>query len=108
MPQDVTIWDWVFESKKFKALEANPAGPLKAFIDAETKERLNFSDVKIKSAALSTSLIQRHGLQPHDTVTVVCPNSIWYPVCSLAVFRAGKYHNANHRDKNQFANRCQT
>lgn len=90
MPENVTIWEWVFESEKFRSLESDPGKPLKSFIDAETGQRLNFADAKVKSAALSIALTRLHGLQPYETVTMVAPNSIWYPVCSLAVFRSGK------------------
>ncbi|KAL8243954.1 hypothetical protein R6Q59_010212 [Mikania micrantha] len=89
VPEDVTTWEWLFESRETSPLYNRTDKPLAAFIDAETKERLDWAQVKAKSTAISSSLVRQHGLQPHDTVTIFSTNSIWFPVCLLATSRAG-------------------
>lgn len=128
MPENLTIWEWLFESPDFSPLYERTvdvskqhtsflynvihqaylaisllAGyvawtrqgietskPFGAFIDAETKERLDYAEVKAKSSALSTCWINQYGLEPGHTVSVYSGNTIWYPVCMFAVVRAGK------------------
>ncbi|EME46027.1 hypothetical protein DOTSEDRAFT_78445 [Dothistroma septosporum NZE10] len=87
IPEDLTIWDWLFENETTSPLHGKD--PLHAFIDAETKERLDWAAVEAKSTALSTCLIEEHGLEPGDAVTLFSGNTIWYPVCAFAVLRAG-------------------
>lgn len=62
---------------------------LGSYINPITKERLDFASVKQKATALSTCLIQRHGLQVEDTVSLFSTNTIWYPVAMWATVRAG-------------------
>lgn len=38
---------------------------------------------------LSTSLTQTHGLRPGDVISIVAPNSIWYPVALFGIMRMG-------------------
>ena len=92
VPEDVTTWEWLFESKESSPLHAKSEKPLGAFVDAESKERLDWAEVKSKSTALSSCLIRQYGLKPGDTVSLFSGNTIWYPVCMFAVIRAGKFH----------------
>lgn len=88
MPEDVTIWEWLFESENF--LELSRQKSVKAFIDALTGERLDYEEVKAKSIALSTAWVRKYGLDSGDTISIVSQNSIWFPVCCLAAFRVGQ------------------
>jgi 4-coumarate--CoA ligase len=59
------------------------------FVNAVTRERLSFAQVKEHSTHLSTALVRRYGLQTSDTVSIFSPNTIWYPVAMFAVLRVG-------------------
>ena len=67
-----------------------PKGNLGSYINAVTKERLDFSDVKQKATLLSSALVQEYGLKPDDTVSIFSTNTIWYPVAMWAILRAGE------------------
>ena len=93
MPTHLTVWEWAFEDAKHSQLYKQPRDQIAGYTDATTGERLDFFDVKEHATHLSTALVKKHGLQPGDTVTVLSPNSIWYPVCMFAVLRSGGRHN---------------
>lgn len=86
----MTIWEWLFESEETSPLYQESSKPLGAFIDAETEERLDWAEVKYRGSALSNCLIKYYGLCPGDTVSIFSSNTIWYPLCLLAVSRAGR------------------
>ena len=62
---------------------------LGSYINAATKERLDFAQVKEKATHLSTALVQRYDMRPGDTVSLFSTNTIWYPVAVWATVRAG-------------------
>jgi acyl-CoA synthetase (AMP-forming)/AMP-acid ligase II len=71
-------------------LYKTPREPLSGYVNAVTKERLDWDQVKTKATQLSTALIKKYGLQAGDTVSLFSTNTIWYPVAMWAVIRAGK------------------
>ncbi len=66
-----------------------PRPPLAGYINAITKERLDWAAVKTKATQLSTVLVRDYGLQPGETVSLFSTNTIWYPVAMWAVVRMG-------------------
>lgn len=94
MPSDVTLWQWLFEgpspaagcSRRDAVSEKTPP---RAFINVQTKTRLTHAQIRDAAAALSTSLLRRHGLQPGDVVSLVSPNAVTYPLVTHGVMRAG-------------------
>lgn len=69
------------------------SNPLGAFIDAQSNERLDWVQVQVKATALSTCWTSEYGLESGQTVSVLSGNTIWYPICVLAVARAGARMN---------------
>ncbi|KAG9796058.1 acetyl-CoA synthetase-like protein, partial [Aureobasidium melanogenum] len=63
--------------------------PVAGYVNAVTKERLDWNQVKVKATQLSTVWIREYGLQPGETVSLFSTNTIWYPVAMWAVIRAG-------------------
>jgi 4-coumarate--CoA ligase len=89
-PTDITTWEWAFEKTEWSPLYNRPRSqPLGAYIDAITKESLDWAQVKEKATLLSTALIHKYGLKASDTVSLFSTNNIWYPVAMWAVIRAG-------------------
>ncbi|KAF2764764.1 acetyl-CoA synthetase-like protein [Teratosphaeria nubilosa] len=74
---------------EFSSVAASPKHKLGSYINAVTKERLDFSEVKQKATQLSTALIRDYGLKPGDTVSLFSTSTIWYPVAMWASLRAG-------------------
>ena len=66
-----------------------PSQPLGAYINAITKERLDWAQVKEKATLLSSALVHKCGLKPGETVSLFSTNTIWFPVAMWAVVRAG-------------------
>ncbi|KIW83235.1 hypothetical protein Z517_02480 [Fonsecaea pedrosoi CBS 271.37] len=89
VPEDITTWEWVFESKEFSPLLKTPREPLAAYVNAVTKERLDWDAVKTAATQLSTALVKEYGFQPGETISLFSTNTIWYPVAMWAVIRAG-------------------
>lgn len=86
VPTDVTIWDWLFESRHYTAQQATKRG---GFNNAATGVRIGYKDVKAYSTFASTALVQNHGLRPGDTIIILSPNLIQYAVAMMAIVRAG-------------------
>lgn len=91
VPTDITTWEWLFEPTKYSPLYKTPQQPLAGYVNAITKERLDWAEVKAKATQLSTALIRGYGLQAGDTVSLFSTNTIWYPVAMWAVIRAGMF-----------------
>ncbi|KAK5116344.1 hypothetical protein LTR85_009316 [Meristemomyces frigidus] len=89
IPEDVTTWQWAFEHPRHSPVIYAPRSDLGSYVNAITKERLDFVDVKEKATYLSTALVRDYGLSPGDTVSLFSTNSIWYPVAMWATVRAG-------------------
>ncbi|KAK0321069.1 hypothetical protein LTR91_006882 [Friedmanniomyces endolithicus] len=89
IPEHLTTWQWVFETPEYSPGLYTSRDNLGSYINAATKERLDFADVKEKATHLSTALIKDYGLQPGDTVSLFSTNTIWYPVAMWATVRAG-------------------
>ena len=57
VPDNVTIWEWLFEeSSKYCPLAKYPEEQLAGFVDAATKERVSWKDVKSAAIFISTAL----------------------------------------------------
>lgn len=90
MPEHITTWEWAFESEKYSPLCKVPKEQPGAFIDAITKEKLDFAQLKTKATQLCTALTRNHGFRVGDVVTIFSVNTVWYPVALWAVNRGGK------------------
>ncbi|KAK5720914.1 hypothetical protein LTR15_006876 [Elasticomyces elasticus] len=88
IPEDLTTWQWAFETPAYSPV-LHAKNDLGSYIDAATKERIDFAEVKEKATNLSTALIQKYGLKPGDAVSLFSTNTIWYPVAMWATVRAG-------------------
>jgi acyl-CoA synthetase (AMP-forming)/AMP-acid ligase II len=58
-------------------------------VDAVSRQRLSFAQVKEHATHLCTALVKRYDFQEGDTVSIFSYNTIWYPVGMFAVLRAG-------------------
>ncbi|KAI1339216.1 acetyl-CoA synthetase-like protein [Xylariaceae sp. FL0016] len=90
LPTDVTIWEWLFEKgSKHSPLNRYREAELAGFVDAVTKERVSWKQVKEAATYISTALVMKYGLQSGQTVSLFSRNTIWYPVTLFAAMRAG-------------------
>lgn len=87
VPTDVTVWSWLFESKRFDANTRR--NPRIGITNAATKEHLSYIEIKQYAEILSATLKLHHQMEPGDTVMLLSPNSIWYPVVMFAALRNG-------------------
>lgn len=85
----------MFENAKYSPLYGNDR--LASYVNAVTKEKLDWAQVKSKATLLSTALIHEYGFQVGDTVSLFSTNTIWYPVAMWAVIRGGKSCIADQR-----------
>lgn len=85
VPQNLTTWQWLFDSPASPLQNSRVAG----FTDAQTKARLSYTSIKAHSTYLSTALSKDYGLRSGETVALFSPNTIWYPVAMHAVTRVG-------------------
>lgn len=88
VPTNLTTWDWAFESVEYSPLHKNQ--PLSGYVNAITKERINWDQVKEKATQLCTALQRKYGFEAEDTISLFSSNTIWYPVAMWAVVRGGK------------------
>ncbi|KAI7013802.1 hypothetical protein D0867_04300 [Hortaea werneckii] len=89
IPKNLTTWQWAFENPSTSPVQYSTRKDIGSYINAETKERLDFFEVKEKATHLCTALTSHYGLQPGETVSLFSTNSIWYPVAMWATVRAG-------------------
>ncbi|KEF51801.1 uncharacterized protein A1O9_12138 [Exophiala aquamarina CBS 119918] len=91
IPTNITTWEWAFEPGPYSPLynQPQPQQSLAGYVNAATKERLNWDQVKTQATQLSTALVHQYGLHAGDTVSLFSTNTIWYPVAMWAVVRAG-------------------
>ncbi|KAI7091120.1 acetyl-CoA synthetase-like protein [Hortaea werneckii] len=89
IPKKLTTWQWAFENPSTSPIQYSTRNDIGSYINAETKERLDFFDVKEKATHLCTALRRHYGLQAGETVSLFSTNSIWYPVAMWATVRAG-------------------
>ncbi|KAI1434143.1 acetyl-CoA synthetase-like protein [Xylaria sp. CBS 124048] len=90
LPGDVTIWEWLFEKdSEYSPLNRFPEEELAGFVDAVTKERVSWKDVKENATYISTVLVRDYDLKAGDTVSLFSRNTIWYPVMVFASMRVG-------------------
>ncbi|KAI0412433.1 acetyl-CoA synthetase-like protein [Xylaria grammica] len=89
-PNNVTIWEWLFEeTSKHSPLVKYPEEQLAGYVDAITKERVSWKDVKEAAVHISTALVKEYHLSPGDTVSLFSRNTIWYPVMLFSAMRVG-------------------
>ncbi|KAL1311561.1 hypothetical protein AAFC00_001679 [Neodothiora populina] len=89
LPTDLTIWDWLFTSPTYSPLQKHAPNELAGYLNAITKERLSYAQVKDVATHVSTALHEKYGFASGDTVALFSQNSIWYPVAMLATLRIG-------------------
>lgn len=91
MPTDVTVWQWLFnETSSASPLSGKiPERDLAGYVDAHTKERVSWKEVKEYSTYLSTALVKEYGFKPEQTISLFSRNTIWYPVTLFAATRVG-------------------
>ncbi|KAF3319835.1 putative 4-coumarate--CoA ligase-like 8 [Carex littledalei] len=65
------------------------SSPQPCFIDASTGTSLTFPSLRHLVSLAASSLRSHHGLKPRDVVLLVAPNSLYFPVLSLAVLSLG-------------------
>lgn len=95
VPTHITVWEWLFE-------ETSPASPLHSqvqdqvqdqqlagYLDASTKERLSWRQVRDNATYISTALVNKYGFRPQQTLSLFSRNTIWYPVALFAAVRVG-------------------
>lgn len=91
VPTNITTWTWLFNSPasplNTETEYKSSSEPIAGFRNAQTEERVSWSDVKTHTTHLSTALVKAYGLKKGDTVALFSPNTIWYPVAMLAVNR---------------------
>ncbi|KAJ3689394.1 hypothetical protein LUZ61_018558 [Rhynchospora tenuis] len=59
------------------------------FIDASTGTTLTFTSLQRLVSFAASRLLSHRGLKPHDVVLLVVPNSLYFPVVSLAILSVG-------------------
>lgn len=89
VPENLTTWQWAFESPEFSPTLYTSRENLGSYSNAVTKERLDLAEVKDVATHLSTALVREYGLKPGDTVSLFSTNTIWYPVAMWATVRVG-------------------
>ena len=85
----MTTWEWLFEDTQWSPFKRPQSKPLGAYINAITREKLDYQQVKDQATQLSTVLVRKYGLQPGDAVSLFSTNTIWYPVAMWAAIRVG-------------------
>jgi 4-coumarate--CoA ligase len=91
LPTDITIFEWLFgETSPYSPLNKVPEAELAGFLDASTKQRVSWKEVKQAATHISTALVKKYGFQTGDTISLFSRNSIWYPVTLFAAIRLGK------------------
>ena len=88
IPEDITIWPWLFDSSYARNRHSHP-DQTGGFLDGETSEFLSYSEVKDLSTYLSTALTQKYGVGQGTNVAVFTANSIYYPVAMFGIIRVG-------------------
>ncbi|KGQ01191.1 hypothetical protein PAAG_12136 [Paracoccidioides lutzii Pb01] len=89
VPEDITVWHWLFESPEFSLLHKLKPSELAGYTNAATKERVNWAQVKEIATYVSTALVKKYGMKEEDTISLFSQNTIWYPVAMFAGIRAG-------------------
>lgn len=91
VPTDVTIWEWLFD-RRSQASPLNgtlPEKDLAGYVDARTKERVSWRDVRDNATYISTALVCNYGFKPGQTMSLFSRNTISYPVTMFAAVRVG-------------------
>jgi 4-coumarate--CoA ligase len=102
LPTDITIFEWLFGDKSpTSPLNRFPEQELAGFLDATTKERVSWKEVKDAATYISTALSRQYGFKAGDTIALFSRNSIWYPVTLFAAIRLGTYSQL-HRVLNMY------
>ncbi|KAK7970652.1 hypothetical protein PG988_009725 [Apiospora saccharicola] len=90
VPEDCTIWEWLFDEKSsYSPLNKFPQTDWAGYTDAATKEHLSWKGVKDAATHISTALRSKYGFQANDTISLFSRNTIWYPVTLFAAVRLG-------------------
>ena len=84
----MTIYDWLFDSPS-SILNNVPRSSLAGYVDAVTKDRVDYQGVKEASTYISTALVKEYGFKQSDTISLFSRNTIWYPVMMFGAVRAG-------------------
>ncbi|THC96187.1 hypothetical protein EYZ11_004350 [Aspergillus tanneri] len=89
IPKSLSIWEFFLDSEYSPLRRLHPED-LGAYINALTKERIRYDELKDYTTYLSTALVKKYGLKKGETVALFSPNTIFYPVAMLATVRVGK------------------
>lgn len=77
LPRHLTTWQWLFEDPTYSPLARFPEHELGGYLDASTKERLDWKQVKEAATYISTALVKKYGLKKGETVALFSQNTIW-------------------------------
>ncbi|KAJ6015956.1 hypothetical protein N7540_010547 [Penicillium herquei] len=88
IPEDLTIWDWLFESQS-SPLQQNVSSGLGGFTNAITQERVRYDEIKNYATFISTALVRKFHFSAGQTIALFSPNTVWYPVTMFATTRIG-------------------
>ena len=98
MPSDITIWEWLYgDESGYSPLNKFPEEELAGYVDATTKERLTWKEVKAAATYISTALVKKYGFKPNETLSLFSRNTIWYPVALFAGVRIGRFSGPSPR-----------
>jgi hypothetical protein len=89
VPEDVTIWEWLFDSSTSPLSQYKPSD-IGGFTNAATKERIGYGVAKEYATKISTALVHKFGLGKGDVVALFSENTVWYPIAMFATNRVGK------------------
>ena len=79
----------MFTSEKYSPIKHYPDAQLGGYVNAVTKEKLNWREVRDVTTYLSTALVKKYGLKQGQTVALFSQNTIWYPVAMFGTLRVG-------------------
>ncbi|KAJ5707814.1 hypothetical protein N7488_007615 [Penicillium malachiteum] len=88
VPEDLTLWDWLFDSKSSPLQQEVPSA-LGGFTNAITQERVRYDEIKDYATFISTALVRKFNFSAGQTIALFSPNSVWYPVAMFATTRIG-------------------
>lgn len=71
VPENCTIWDWLFDEKSlYSPLNRFPQADWAGYTDAATKEHLPWKGVKDAATHISTALRSKYGFQANGTISL--------------------------------------
>ena len=98
VPKNLAIWDWLFDPavSPWSPFNNYPTAEHAAYEDAETKERLDWTQVRDASTYISTALAKEYGYKEGQTLSLFSRNTVWYPVMMFSAIRVGMSATLTH------------